>query len=173
MSHSHIYTPLPGSFLSSRDSSNAVVDISGGNIAFSCSNLSNAAEKDLFEVLGLPETEELVRLDGKPLETGLPKYLVKPAGWDEWIDEDEEDLRILDFGEGFLQGDEPKTLAQPGQLQVPETIFGDRFDHRVDLWRAGCMVSDSMRTAGRLNVNVVNADLCVHIQNISVLLPRR
>jgi hypothetical protein len=66
-------------------------------------------------------------------------------------------------GPGFLQGDEPKVLAQPGKVQVPETIFGECFDHRVDLWRAGYMVSGSMRTAGGLNVNIVNADLCVHI----------
>ncbi|GFF78035.1 protein kinase dsk1 [Aspergillus lentulus] len=115
-------------------------DISGGNIAFSCSNLSNVAEEDLFEVLGLPETEQLVRLDGKPLDKGLPKHMVKAAEWDEWVDEDEEDLRVLDLGEGFFQGHEPKTLSQPGQLQAPETIFGNSFDHRVDLWRAGCMI---------------------------------
>jgi hypothetical protein len=159
--------------LSSRDSFNAVVDISGRNIAFSCSNLSNAAEEDLFEVIGLPETEELVRLDGKPLDKGLPKHMVKAAEWDEWVDEDEEDLRVLDLGEGFLQEHQPKTLSQPGQLQAPETIFGNSFDHRVDLWRAGCMVSGLMRSAGRLNVNVFNADLFVHIQNIAILVPWR
>lgn len=164
VSHTHVYTPLPGSFLPSMYGFNAVVDISGGNIAFSCSNLSNVAEEDLFEVLGLPETEELVRLHGKPLDKGLPKHMVKAAEWDEWVDEDEEDLRVLDLGEAFLQGHEPKTLSQPGQLQAPETIFGNSFDHRVDLWRAGCMVSGLMRFAGRLNVNVFNADLFVRIQ---------
>lgn len=58
----------------------------------------------------MQQTEELVRLDGKPLDTGLPKHMVKAAGWDEWVDEDEEDLLILDLGERFLQGHEPKTL---------------------------------------------------------------
>lgn len=99
-------------------------------------------ENDLFEVLGTPEWEELVRLDGEPLAKGLPKHLVKAAEWDDWVDEDEEDLRIIDLGESFLQGAEPETLAQPGPLRAPETIFTERFDHRVDLWRAGCMVSE-------------------------------
>ena len=85
--------------------------------------------------------EELARLDGKPLDNSLPKQLVKSADWETWVDEDEEDIRILDFGEAFLQGNEPKVLAQPGQLRVPELIFTDSFDYRVDLWRAGCMVS--------------------------------
>ncbi|RAK92428.1 kinase-like protein [Aspergillus costaricaensis CBS 115574] len=115
-------------------------DISGGNVAFSCSNLSNATKDELFEVLGLPEVEDLVRLDGQPLGNGLPKHIVKVADWENWVDEDEEDIRILDFGEAFLQGNEPKVLAQPGQLRVPELIFTDCFDYRVDLWRAGCMI---------------------------------
>ncbi|GAB1207905.1 hypothetical protein APSETT445_006641 [Aspergillus pseudonomiae] len=62
-------------------------------------------QDELFEVLGMPESEELVRLDGKPLDKALPKHIVKATEWDEWIDEDDEDLRILDFGEAFLQGD--------------------------------------------------------------------
>ncbi|GKZ25988.1 hypothetical protein AbraIFM66951_001979 [Aspergillus brasiliensis] len=117
-------------------------DISGGNIAFTCSNLSHATKDELFEVLGSPEVEDLVRLDGQPLSQGLQKQIVKVAEWENWIDEDEEDLRILDFGEAFLQGNEPRVLAQPGQLRVPELIFTDCFDYRVDLWRAGCMKNE-------------------------------
>jgi hypothetical protein len=98
------------------------------------------SEESLFEVLGAPESEELVRIDGKPLDDGLPSHIIKATNWDHWIDEDDEDLRILDFGETFRQGAEPESLAQPGHLQVPETIFTDKFDYRVDLWRAGLMV---------------------------------
>lgn len=70
----------------------------------------------------------------------MPTQLVKAAEWDEWIDEDDEEIRLLDFGESFFQGEEPKKLAQPSSLRVPETIFTNFFDYRVDLWRAGCMV---------------------------------
>ncbi|KAF4768961.1 hypothetical protein N7455_008914 [Penicillium solitum] len=34
---------------------------------------------------------------------------------------------------------QPEKLAQPSILRVPETIFTDRFDYRLDLWRAGCI----------------------------------
>ncbi|RHZ69155.1 hypothetical protein CDV55_103316 [Aspergillus turcosus] len=85
--------------------------------------MGHGVEEDLFEVLRLPETKELVHLDGKPLDKGLPKHIVKAAKWDEWVDEDEEDLRILDLGEGFLQGHEPKALFQPGQLKIYAFIF--------------------------------------------------
>ncbi|KAJ9223810.1 hypothetical protein DTO169C6_3924 [Paecilomyces variotii] len=115
-------------------------DISGANVAFTCSRLSHIAKEELFKTIGMPESEELARLDGKPLDKSLPKYLVKAAEWVDWVDEDEEDIRILDFGEAFLQGNEPGKLAQPGQLRAPETIFTEYFDYRVDLWRAGLMI---------------------------------
>ena len=100
----------------------------------------NTTEEELFDVLGSPEIEPLARIDGTPLENGLPTQLVKAAEWVDWIDEDDEDIRLLDIGESFLQGEEPEKLAQPGISRVPETIFTDCFDYRVDLWRTGCMV---------------------------------
>ena len=97
-------------------------------------------ESCLFEVIGSPELEEVARLDGKPLSNAVPCQLVKAAEWTDWIDEDEEDLRILDFGETFLRGTEIDTLAQPRGLEAPETVFTKSFDDRLDLWRAGIVV---------------------------------
>ncbi|KAH8429360.1 uncharacterized protein LDX57_007024 [Aspergillus melleus] len=121
-------------------------DISGRNIAFTCTQLSNMTEEQLFEVLGVPEIAPLARIDGTPLENGLPSQLVKATEWTDWIDEDDEDIRLLDFGESFLQGEEPTRLAQPGILRVPETIFTDSFGYRVDLWRTGCMIYSFLLT---------------------------
>ncbi|KAI1938446.1 hypothetical protein LOZ66_003249 [Ophidiomyces ophidiicola] len=95
-------------------------DSSGRNTAFSCNRLSQLSEKDLFEVLRAPRVEDLVRIDGAPLADGVPHQMVEHAKWDDWIDEDDEDLRILDFGEAFHQGSAPSKLSQPGNLQVPE-----------------------------------------------------
>ena len=58
-------------------------------------------EESLFEILGTPETKTVTRLDGKPLGANMPRQMVKTVTWNGWIDEDEEDLRILDFGEAF------------------------------------------------------------------------
>ena len=71
----------------------------------------------------------------------MPKQLVKKADWDNWIDEDEEDVRLIDFGEAFVQGSKPDILAQSADLRAPETIFTGQFDHRLDLWRTGITVS--------------------------------
>merc|ERR1712000_169789 len=115
-------------------------DISGANIVFTAGKLAHLPEEHLFAVIGAPESTMLARGDGGPLCPSLPKQLVQAAGWDDWVDEDEEDIRLLDWGEAFLHGAEPTKLAQPGDLRAPETIFTGRFDYRIDLWRAGCTI---------------------------------
>lgn len=65
---------------------------------------------------------------------------MKATGWDNWIEEDDEDIRIFDLGEAFLEGAEPEKLAQPAHLRTPETIFMGSYDSGHDLWRAGIMI---------------------------------
>ncbi|KAL6713257.1 hypothetical protein ACLMJK_008722 [Lecanora helva] len=110
-------------------------DISISNFAFTSNNLLHMSEEDLFDVLGSPESEELVRLDGEPLSSSLPSQLVETARWSGWADEDEEDLRIIDLGLAFPEGEMDKEFAQSSTLRVPETIFNTSFDARLDLWR--------------------------------------
>ncbi|KAJ5920739.1 hypothetical protein N7454_009272 [Penicillium verhagenii] len=115
-------------------------DVSDHNMAFTCTAILDATPEKLLEIIGSPEIEELARNDGKSLEKGQPTQLVKTAEWVNWIDEEEEDIRLIDFGEAFLQGDEPERLHQPGVLQVPETILAKSFDDRLDLWRLGLVI---------------------------------
>jgi len=102
-----------------------------------------------MQYLGLPELEELVRLDGAPLEQGVPTYLVKSARWDGWpndlyedYDSDDlpDDICLIDLGEAFPHDVVPEILAQPSGLQAPETVLVGKFDYRVDLWRCGLIV---------------------------------
>jgi serine/threonine-protein kinase SRPK3 len=81
--------------LSCCDCTHVATDISGSNIAFTCSHLSTATEEALFKVLGPQNSEPLVCFDGKPLDKNLPKHPVKAASWGNWA---------IDFEEGFLQG---------------------------------------------------------------------
>ncbi|KAK3296451.1 kinase-like domain-containing protein [Chaetomium fimeti] len=115
-------------------------DISGANVAFTTSRLATLSLDDLLKVIGAPKTEKLVRRDGEPLAPGLPEQLVQEARWDDWSDEDEEDIRLIDLGESFPHATPPAKLAEPWGLQSPEGIFTGKFDHRVDLWRAGCTI---------------------------------
>ena len=115
-------------------------DVSGANLVFTAEKLAHLPEEPLFDVIGAPETAKLARVEGGSLCSSLPRYLVQKVGWDDWVDEDEEDIRLLDWGEAFLHGEEPAKLAQPADLRAPETLFTGKFDCRIDLWRAGCMV---------------------------------
>ncbi|KAG8422655.1 hypothetical protein J3459_010164 [Metarhizium acridum] len=96
----------------------------------------------LLDIIGHPKTAALVHIHDSPISPSMPKQLVCSVGWDEWVDEDEEGIRLIDWGESFEHGREPSRLAQPGQLKAPKTIFTGRFDHRVD------------RSSGRKNGNV-------------------
>ena len=116
------------------------VDISGANITFTCRNLTQLSKKKILRIMGSPECEDLIRRDGKAVGRGMPKQLVKTAGWDNWIEEDEEDIKLINFGQAFTHGDEPFKLVQSSRLEAPETIFTDNIDYRVDLWCVGYTV---------------------------------
>ncbi|KAH6846962.1 kinase-like domain-containing protein [Chaetomium sp. MPI-CAGE-AT-0009] len=115
-------------------------DISGANVAFTARALSELSPESMLEVIGAPRSEDLVRCDGEALAPGLPTQLVQATGWDSWIDEDEEDIRLIDLGEAFPHDAVPAELAEPSELKVPEKIFTGSFDYRIDLWRAGCVI---------------------------------
>lgn len=84
--------------------------------------------------------EDLVREDGQSVDTRFPKHIVRRAEWNDWVDEDEEDINLIDWGESFRHGEEPARLAQPADCRAPESIFSEKLDYRVDLWRAGVVV---------------------------------
>lgn len=105
------------------------------------SNLLHASEEEFWRNIGRPVVEDLVREDGQPVEPRFPKHIVRRAEWNMWVDEDEEDIRLIDWGESFRRGEEPATVAQPIDCKAPETIFTDSLDHRIDLWTAGIVVS--------------------------------
>lgn len=116
------------------------------NVAFHSSRLAHLSNDELSELLGPPESDEIIRMDGEALGEGIPNEMIKSTEWPGWPnvdDEDDQDIRIIDLGEAFSQNAVPETLAQPEGLQAPETFFTGKFDHTLDLWRAGLMVRHS------------------------------
>lgn len=141
-------------------------DISGWTVVFSGKSLSATRER-IFKFVGVPEVEPLVRTDGRPLDKGLPTHLVKAIVWDSWVEEDHEDLRIIDFGRSFLQKEKIAKVAKPGRLQAPEVIFTGSFDYRIDLWRAGCVVSGPVFISGTY-INMHMVDLLIRLWSKSL-----
>ena len=123
-------------------------------MAFTAKHLSKVTKEKLFEVIGAPSVENVERIDEQPLADGIPSYLVKSATWCGWVNEYDEDFRLLDFGESFVHGREPEIITQPGGLMPPETVLTETFDYRVDLWRVGIAV--------RFTIVIILGKLCSH-----------
>lgn len=117
------------------------MDLTSHNIALTATNLRHASEQEILGIIGTPVVEVLVREDGQPVEPRFPKHIVRRAEWYKWLDEDQEDIRLIDWGESFRRGEEPAQVALPIDCKAPETIFTDRLDYRIDLWTAGIVVS--------------------------------
>ncbi|KAF2257428.1 kinase-like protein [Trematosphaeria pertusa] len=114
-------------------------DLHTRNLIFTIPPIHSLREEEFFQKLGKPETGLLRRNDGKPLEPGMPKYLVRPTSYPAVLSSFHP-IKIVDFGESFLSNDIPDTLHTPLPVRAPEIIFGDKLDHRVDLWSMGCML---------------------------------
>ena len=121
-----------------------MTDLSPKNVAFWSPHLSRLSEEKLLEVLEEPLPDEVIPLNRNPLPTGIPTEVVESAEWPGWpLDEDkhaDKNIRLIDLGEAFHRRNIPQKLAQPWGLQAPEMFFGDKFDYRQDLWRAGSIV---------------------------------
>lgn len=104
--------------------------------------MDDLTEERFTEMLGKPEIGDVQRRDGKCLEPGVPEYIVRPTSYRTHCWNQDQAIKIIDFGESFLCTAVPETLHTPLSLRAPEVIFQDRIDHRVDLWSMGCMVGD-------------------------------
>ena len=55
-----------------------------------------------MEDLGHPQKGEVARRDGKPLEPGVPEYLVEPVEYTSKIHDHLHEIQLIDFGECTL-----------------------------------------------------------------------
>ncbi len=91
-------------------------------------------------MLGTPEIGQVRQLNGGQPEPGIPDYLVRPSSYSSVIRSLPELVKIVDYGESFLDNDTPETLSTPLCFRAPEVVLGDEFDPRVDIWSMGCLV---------------------------------
>jgi serine/threonine protein kinase len=122
-----------------------MLDLHTRNLAFTIPSIHSLSEEEFFQKLGNPETGLLRRNDRKLLEPSMPKYLVRPTSYPADLLMSFHPIKIVDFGESFLNDDIPDMLHTPLPVRAPEIIFGEKFDYRVDLWSMGCMVSSDLK----------------------------
>ena len=140
------------------------------NIVFTCHRLASSEERIWVE-LAAPVCSKLVRRDGKPLSPSVPNEFVETEPWYDWNDAEFEDIKIVDLGEVFSLGETPFPCVLPGECRAPEVIFEDSFDHRTDLWQAGCAVRPSLKLIVQVAVLTVLAaeDIYVSLPHVPFL----
>ncbi|KGQ02175.1 hypothetical protein PAAG_11130 [Paracoccidioides lutzii Pb01] len=89
--------------------------------------------------IGHGEIGYVRRSDGKDLEPGIPKYIIRPTSYWTHSWNSAQSIKIINFRESFLPTAVPQTLYTPLPVQAPEVIFQDRIN-RFDLWSMGCML---------------------------------
>lgn len=117
------------------------------------SQLANSSVENLFEAIGTPVSQTVVRRDGQPLGQGIPKEIVGSANmvfFDMSIADEE--LRIVGFDRAFSGEIEKKDFplvmeegiryrrAENQFMIPPEWFFEKKLDYHADLWAAGCAV---------------------------------
>ncbi|KAJ4354308.1 uncharacterized protein N0V89_006042 [Didymosphaeria variabile] len=107
------------------------------NIVIKDDRWDRISEAELLSNLGKPETAEIVSEESS--DPNLPRYLVRPSTF-RVTNNKAPDIRLIDFGEAFTKANKPQTLHTPLALRAPEVLFEDEWDHRVDLWSAGCTI---------------------------------
>lgn len=103
------------------------------------------ATSELYEKFGEPESEAVVRLDGKPLSDGVPDHVFM-SGWygvggDE-ITHGNERILLSDFGESFNPHTTPRYSSSTlPLLQPPEARFSDEpLSFPSDIWTLACTI---------------------------------
>ncbi|KAH7041490.1 serine protein kinase [Microdochium trichocladiopsis] len=119
-------------------------DLSTNNLVFKIPEIDRLQERELLQLYSDPETTPVKREGGGPIGDEVPPYLVDPAeishGMVKRALSTDPCVKIIDFGEAFLDEDRPLKLNTAITVRAPEIIFGDELDCRVDLWAMGCML---------------------------------
>ncbi|CAG8040570.1 unnamed protein product [Penicillium salamii] len=100
---------------------------------------------ELYEEFGEPESEPVVRRDGKPLSDGVPDHAFT-SGWygvsgDE-LTHGNESIYLSDFGESFNPHTTPRYSSNTlPHLQPPEARFSDGpLSFSSDIWTLACTI---------------------------------
>ncbi|KAI1055754.1 hypothetical protein LB506_009215 [Fusarium annulatum] len=141
-------------------------------------DLHSLSEKDFMTKLGEPDEGLVLGPDDAPLPKSLPARVVRPASFGHREVQRilaKPSIKIIDFGEAFLSDDIPSTLNTPLPVRAPEIVFGDKLDHRVDLWSTGCLIFELITGQPPFDVIMLTPPILVEqmIELIDDELPSR
>lgn len=122
----------------SESASLIILDISMGNLCFTCYSALETDEYLWRDLGGQPHTVPYESEEPRPAH--LPKNLVRVASWASWYDSPWEDICLVDWSESFPIDESRSSIPQPWNMRSPEGFFLKSYDRHLDLWRAGGLV---------------------------------
>lgn len=123
----------------------SLLDLHAGNVAFTLPSIQALQEPEFLQQLVEVEMGPVWRIDGAPLESGMPRYLARPAEYSLDLDASTNLIKIIDLGQSFSRHDIFDEFHNPIALRPPEVVFRDNVDHRIDMWSMGCLVSSHIK----------------------------
>lgn len=118
-------------------------DLHPGNVVFASTTIQNLSDMGLITSIRKPRTGDVMAIHRASLTPRVPRYLVCPTSVPSSArDVGEALVKIVDFGEASLQGQQSK-IHCPLVFQAPETIFASRKDLQTDVWSLACTVCAS------------------------------
>ncbi|KAF2658038.1 kinase-like protein [Lophiostoma macrostomum CBS 122681] len=124
------------------------VDIHINNILF-------RLPTDCPMAIGDVKKKKVQRIDGGPIEAGLPTYIVKSMDDDALLDHpnmDEQDwirqfecIQLIDFSSSFLDHEITTRIHVPANMTPPELLFNKPVTKSVDIWSLACTVYHFIR----------------------------
>jgi len=109
-------------------------------MVFNLLSIGNLTEEEFIVLLGKPEIGEVRRRDGRCLESGMPEYIVRQTSQLNQLQNSAPTIKIIDFGQSFPSTAVLQILHISLSVRVPEVLFKNNIDYRIDLWSMGCMV---------------------------------
>ena len=116
------------------------LDVHIKNIACKPPNIHSWSTAQVYEHLGPPAKEIVMRNDGKPLGPEIPPYVVPPAIPLDSSGSTECNISLLDFGEASFASALRHKWHAPLLLQAPEALLGESVGQPADVWAFACTV---------------------------------
>ena len=116
-----------------------VSDLTPSNVVFNFPGIHSIGETRLLELLGPVHAEELRLQDGSRSKHA-PVKVVSAASLSGLDHSSLNSVRIIDFGQAFMQGKPPPTLGCPVAFFPVELCFGYPASPKSDIWQLSSVI---------------------------------
>ena len=111
-----------------------------GNILFQLVGFDSWSIEQLYECMGHPIKEAVVRLDGQPLGQCVPTYTVHSGDLSRLAQRMLLfKLLLVDFGGAYFLDNPPLKTTTPSQYSAPEVLRSLGISPASDVWALGCL----------------------------------